>query len=175
MAPSKSAEPQEPTAPQEAWEAAVAMMSRAPTMADVRQGLSVAVWRALGAAATGDAAKAPAAALGALEALERGRALDAEADAPVGPVTLDEVVAAGQRAVRASLAGDPKAAAAWASAVAVWRAERALLDPDGAAAGAAEDDEALLAEVAAAEARALEHAQAWAAAAAEEVRDGTDG
>lgn len=168
MPPSKSAEPPAPVAPQEAWEAALELMARPPTLADVRQGLSVAVWRALGAAATADPAKAPAAALAALEALERGRTLDAEADAPVGPVSMEEVVAAGQRAVRASLGGDPKAAAAWASAVAVWRAERALLDPDGAAAGAAEDDAALLAELDAAEARALEHAQAWAAAAAAE-------
>jgi len=142
------------------WEAQ--LLSAPPLTREVaRLGLRGAAWRALGAALAGDPAKAPAAAQAAWEALEAS-----EAPEPVevsdAPVTRDEVAAATRRAVRTGLASpDPKVVAA---AVALWRAEADLVDPDrvaGEGAAADAETEALLREAAA---RALGQAREMAAA-----------
>lgn len=118
------------------WEAQ--LLSVPPlTLDTARLGLRGAAWRALGAALAGDPAKAPAAALAALEALHAAEPAPEVSDAPVG---LAEVAAAVRRAVRVGLASsDPKVVAA---AVVLWRTEGELVDPDRVAGeGAAADAE----------------------------------
>lgn len=133
----------------EAW---TLQLAEAPavTPAQLAQGLQAAAWRALGAALAGDAAKAPAAAAAAVEAAQAAAALLApDDDAPVAEA---EVVASLRRAVRRGLGSDDPRRAV--EALALWRQERALLDPDGVGAAGAEEDAALAAEVEAAAERA---------------------
>lgn len=115
------------------------------------QGLYAAAWRAVGAALAGDPAKAPAAAQAAVEAAQAAAALLAP-DGDDAPVTEAEVVASLRRAVRRGLGSDDPRRAV--EALALWRQERALLDPDGVGAAGAEEDAALAAEVEAAAERA---------------------
>ena len=159
MAPPKTTEPPAPLPEQvEAW---MLTLGGAPplTPATMRAAARVAAWRAVGAVLEGDAAKAPAAAAAAAEAL---LASQPEAEPDDGPVAEVEVVRAVRLAVRAGLASpDPKRVA---EAVALWRAERAWVDPDGAAGGAAADGEALAAELLEAAEAAREQALAMALA-----------
>lgn len=120
------------------------------TTQHLAQGLQAAAWRALGAALAGDPAKAPAAAQAALEAAQAAAVLLAPADD--APVTEAEVAASLRRAVRRGLASDDPRRAA--EALALWRAEPALLDPARAAGAGDADDAALQAEVEAAAERA---------------------
>ncbi len=136
MAPPKTTEPAAPLTEQvEAW---TLTLSDAPplTPATLRAAARVAAWRAIGAALEGDPAKAPAAAAAAAEALQ---ASEPEREPDDGPVSEREVARAVILAVRAGLASpDPKRVG---EAVALWRAERAWVDPEGlAGAGAAEGD-----------------------------------
>lgn len=163
MAPrTTEAPPEAPPLPElcAGWEAQ--LLSAPPLTREVaRQGLRAAAWRALGAALTADPAKAPAAAAAALEALEASEAPES-VEVSDAPVTRDEVAAATRRAVRVGLASpDPRAVAA---AVALWRAEADLVDPDrvaGEGAAADAETEALLREAAA---RALGQAREMASA-----------
>lgn len=134
----------------EAW---TLQLAEAPavTPAQLAQGLQAAAWRALGAALAADPAKAPAAAQAAVEAAQAAAALLAP-DGGDAPVTEAEVVASLRRAVRRGLTSDDPRRAV--EALALWRAERALLDPDGVGAAGAEEDAALAAEVEAAAERA---------------------
>lgn len=143
----------------EAW---TLQLAEAPpvTAAQLAQGLQAAAWRALGAALAGDAAKAPAAAAAAVEAAQAAAALLAPDDD--SPVTEAEVVTSLRRAVRRGLASDDPRRVA--EAVALWGAERARVDPDGAGAAGGAEDAALAAEVAAARVRAREQADAMSAA-----------
>lgn len=136
MAPPKTTEPPAPLTEQvEAW---TLTLAGAPplTPATMRAAARVAAWRAIGAALEGDAAKAPAAAAAAAEALA---ASEPEREPDDGPVSEREVARAVILAVRRGLASeDPKRVG---EAVALWRAERAWVDPEGlAGAGAAEGD-----------------------------------
>ena len=147
MAPPKTPEPEAlPLA--ELVEAWALQLDSAPPLPTARlaQGLRAAGWRALGAALAGDAAKAPAAAAAALEAAVAAAALLAPPDD--APVTEGEVVASLRRAVRRGLASDDPRKVA--EALALWRQERPLVDPDGVVGAGAAMDAALLAEVEAA-------------------------
>lgn len=126
----------------EAW---TLQLEEAPplTPRHLAQGLYAAAWRAVGAALAGDPAKAPAAAAAAVEATQAAAALLAPADD--APVTEAEVAASLRRAVRRGLASDDPRRAA--EALALWRAELALLDPARAAGAGDADDAALQAEV----------------------------
>lgn len=150
MAPPKAA-PDAAPAPAlgELIEAWTLQLAEAPavTTGQLAQGLQAAAWRALGAALAGDAAKAPAAAAAAVEATQAAAAL-LDLDSGDAPVTEAEVVASLRRAVRRGFASDDPRRAV--EALALWRAERALLDPDGVGAAGAEEDAALAAEVEAA-------------------------
>lgn len=133
----------------EAW---ALQLDAAPPLPRARlaQALQAGAWRAVGAVLAGDPAKAPAAAAAALEAAEAAAALLAPPDD--GPVTEGEVVASLCRAVRRGLGSDDPRRVG--EALALWRAERALVDPDGVAGAAGAQDAALLAEVEAAAERA---------------------
>jgi len=142
----------------EAWSSQLDSVPPVPPAA-LTQGLHVAAWRALGAALAADPAKAPAAAIAALEAAQTASRLSAP---EVGPVGEREVVDALQRAVRRGLeSDDPRRVA---EALALWRAERALVDPEGAGAAGEAESAALRAELEAAGARALAQAEAMLAA-----------
>lgn len=143
----------------EAWEL---QLGEAPpvTPAQLAQALYAGAWRAMGAALAGDPAKAPAAAQAAVEAAQAAAALQAPDDD--SPVTEAEVVTSLRRAVRRGLASDDPRRVA--EAVALWGAERARVDPDGAGAAGGAEDAALEAEVAVAQGRAREQADAMAAA-----------
>lgn len=143
----------------EAW---MVQLEQAPavTPQQLAQALYAGAWRAVGAALAGDAAKAPAAAAAAVEAAQAAAALLAPDDAD--PVTAAEVEREVRRAVRRGLGSDDPRKVA--EALALWRAERAMVDPDGAGAAGAVEDAALAAEVAAARVRAREQADAMAAA-----------
>lgn len=149
-APAEEAAPRPLVELVEAWEE---QLRTAPpvTPRQLAQGLQAAAWRALGAALAGDAAKAPAAAAAAVEAAQAAAALLAP-DGGDAPVTEAEVVASLRRAVRRGLGSDDPRRAV--EALALWRQERALLDPDGVGAAGAEEDAALAAEVEAAAERA---------------------
>lgn len=133
----------------EAW---TLQLAEAPavTPAQLAQGLQAAAWRALGAALAADPAKAPAAAQAAVEAAQAAVALLAPDDD--APVTEAEVVASLRRAVRRGLGSDDPRRAV--EALALWRQERALLDPDGVGAAGEAEDAALAVEVEAAAERA---------------------
>jgi hypothetical protein len=143
----------------EAW---MVQLEQAPavTPQQLAQGLQAAAWRALSAALSGDAAKAPAAAAAAVEAAQAAAAMLAPDDD--SPVTEAELVTSLRRAVRRGLASDDPRRVA--EAVALWAAERGRVDPDGAGAAGGAEDAALAAEVAAARVRAREQADAMAAA-----------
>jgi hypothetical protein len=143
----------------EAW---TLQLGEAPavTPQQLAQALYAGAWRAVGAALAGDAAKAPAAAAAAVEAAQAAAALLAPDDD--SPVTEAELVTSLRRAVRRGLSSDDPRRVA--EAVALWGAERARVDPDGAGAAGGAEDAALAAEVAAARVRAREQADAMAAA-----------
>ena len=114
----------------EVWADALATV-RAPTAAELSLALQAAAWRAVGAALAADPAKAPAAAVAALEAAERA----APAEVSAEPVTAAEVERQVRRAVRRGLASDDPRRVG--EALALWRAERAMVDPEGAGAARA--------------------------------------
>jgi hypothetical protein len=147
MAPPKAPEPEAAPLAElvEAWSL---QLDTAPPLpiARLAQALQAAGWRAVGAVLAGDPAKAPAAAAAALEAAEAAAALLATPDD--APVREGEVVASLRRAVRRGLAADDPRKVG--EALALWRAERALVDPEGVAGAGAAMDAALLAEVEAA-------------------------
>lgn len=161
MAPPKTPEAEAvPLA--ESVEAWALQLDTAPPLPTARlaQGLRAAGWRALGAALAGDPAKAPAAAAAALEAAQAAAALMAPPDD--APVTEGEVVASLRRAVRRGLGSDDPRKVG--EALALWRAERALVDPDGVVGAAGAQDAALLAEIDAAADRARDAGLAMAGA-----------
>lgn len=134
----------------EAW---MVQLEQAPavTPAQLARGLQAAAWRALGAALIADPTKAPAAAAAAVEAAQAAAAL-LDPDSGDAPVTEAEVVTSLRRAVRRGLGSDDPRRAV--EALALWRQERALLDPDGFGAADEAEDAALAAEVEAAAERA---------------------
>lgn len=141
----------------DAWADALGSV-RAPTAAELSQALQAAAWRAVGAALAADPAKAPAAALAALDAAERAAPVDVSDE----PVTADEVERQVRRAVRRGLASDDPRKVG--EALALWRAERAMVDPDGAGAAGEAEGAALAAELDAAMVRAAAQAAAMIAA-----------
>ena len=162
MAPKAPAEEVAPRPLSELIEAWTLQLGEAPavTPQQLAQGLQAAAWRAISAALAADAAKAPAAAAAAVEAAQAAAALLAPDD--VDPVTAAEVEREVRRAVRRGLGSDDPRKVA--EALALWRAERAMVDPDGAGAAGGAEDAALAAEVAAARVRAAAQADAMSAA-----------
>lgn len=142
-----------------AWEL---QLGEAPpvTPAQLAQALYAGAWRAMGAALAGDAAKAPAAAQAAVEAAQAAEALLRPDDAE--PVTAAEVEREVRRAVRRGLASDDPRKVG--EALALWRAERAMVDPEGAGVSGSAEEAALAAEVDAAAERAAAQAAAMVAA-----------
>jgi len=129
-----------------------------PSRTDLSLALHAAAWRAIGAALTADPAKAPAAAMAALEASERAAPTDTSAE----PVSAAEVERQVRRAVRRGLASDDPRRVG--EALALWRAERGMVDPDGAGAAGEAEGAALAAELDAAMERAAAQAAAMLAA-----------
>jgi hypothetical protein len=166
MARKAEADPDAPPPPSLAeqvtgwWE--VLATVQPPSATDLSLALQAAAWRAVGAALTGDPAKAPAAAMAALEAAERAEVGEVSAE----PVTTAEVEAQVRRAVRRGLASDDPRRVG--EALALWRAERAMVDPEGVAGAAGAAGDALAAEL-------LRDAEAAAAAALAMSRAGEAG